>query len=122
MHSTPPINAFKTDETQSPTNAPESPQDALYLPTDVKEARDEIDRLIRFLDKTDDYVSRELEESTDAEPSLGWSTPANAATSTILSNKTATTSLTSTTSRHSEALPPYRATAKGRGAGKQFRP
>jgi hypothetical protein len=27
-----------------------------------KEARDEIDRLIRFLDKTDDYVSRELEQ------------------------------------------------------------
>jgi hypothetical protein len=26
-----------------------------------KEARDEIDRLIGFLDKTDDYVSRELE-------------------------------------------------------------
>jgi hypothetical protein len=45
-----------------------------------KEARDEIDRLIRFLDKTDDYVSRELEDSIDdnphdeegeAEPSLG---------------------------------------------------
>lgn len=30
-----------------------------------KEARDEIDRLIRFLDKTDDYVSRELEDSID---------------------------------------------------------
>ncbi len=30
-----------------------------------KEARDEIDRLIRFIDKTDDYVSRELEDSND---------------------------------------------------------
>jgi hypothetical protein len=73
---------------------PESPQDAsLYIPTDVtpevlfqaigrlrKEARDEVDRLIRFLDKTDDYVSRELEdddsanheEGGDIEPSLGF--------------------------------------------------
>ena len=33
-----------------------------------KEARDEIDRLIRFLDKTDDYVSRELEDSIDDHP------------------------------------------------------
>ena len=39
-----------------------------------KEARDEIDRLIRFLDKTDDYVSREIEGSNDDEPSLGWTT------------------------------------------------
>jgi hypothetical protein len=31
-----------------------------------KEARDEIDRLIQFLDKTDDYVSRELEDEVDA--------------------------------------------------------
>jgi hypothetical protein len=46
-----------------------------------KEARDEIDRLIGFLDKTDNYVSRELEDAVDdvacddvgeAEPSLGW--------------------------------------------------
>jgi hypothetical protein len=44
-----------------------------------KEARDEIDRLIRFLDTTDDYVSRELEDAVDdgpcddneMEPSLG---------------------------------------------------
>jgi hypothetical protein len=33
-----------------------------------KEARDEIDRLIGFLDKTDDYVSRELEDSIDDGP------------------------------------------------------
>jgi len=30
-----------------------------------KEAWDEIDRLIQFLDKTDDYVSRELEDALD---------------------------------------------------------
>jgi hypothetical protein len=33
-----------------------------------KEARDEIDRLIRFLDKTDNYVSRELEDNVDDGP------------------------------------------------------
>jgi hypothetical protein len=33
-----------------------------------KEARDEIDRLIRFLDHTDDYVSRELEDGGDDGP------------------------------------------------------
>src|SRR5665811_155108 len=50
----------------------------VYVPTDVtpeelfqaigrlrKDARDEIDRLIQFLDKTDDYVSRELEDAVD---------------------------------------------------------
>jgi hypothetical protein len=67
------------------------PQDSLYLKTPVtpeeafqaigrlrKEARDEIDRLIRFLDKTDDYVCRELEQEDGNdepeghdEPSLG---------------------------------------------------
>jgi hypothetical protein len=71
--------------------APENPADALYFPTDTtpeelfqaigrlrKEARDEIDRLIGFLDHTDDYVSRELEiedgndePGGDDEPSLG---------------------------------------------------
>jgi hypothetical protein len=53
----------------------------LYFKTDVspetvfqaigrlrKDARDEIDRLIRFLDHTDDYVSRELEDSVDDGP------------------------------------------------------
>jgi bacterioferritin (cytochrome b1) len=63
----------------------------LYLPIDMTpeeifraigklrmDARDEIDRLIRFLDKTDDYVSRELEQEDGndepeghEEPSLG---------------------------------------------------
>jgi hypothetical protein len=55
--------------------------EGLYLPTDVspeqvfqaigrlrKEARDEVDRLIQFLDKTDDYVSRELEDQVDDSP------------------------------------------------------
>jgi hypothetical protein len=65
------------------TKPPAGPQEApLYLRTDVspeeifkaigrlrKEARDEIDRLIRFLDKTDDYVSRELEQD-DAESGI----------------------------------------------------
>jgi hypothetical protein len=80
-------------ENSTATPAPESPhRDALYLPTDVtpeevfqaigrlrKEARDEINRLIGFLDKTDDYVSRELEDDHsanledggDTEPCLG---------------------------------------------------
>jgi hypothetical protein len=51
----------------------------LYFPTDVtpeqlfraigklrKDARDEIDRLIRFLDETDDYVMTELEDDGDS--------------------------------------------------------
>jgi hypothetical protein len=55
--------------------------DASILPSDItaqdlpvaigrlrKEARDEIDRLIGFLDKTDDYVSRELEDAVDDGP------------------------------------------------------
>jgi hypothetical protein len=58
-----------------------TPEAAIYYKTPVtpeeafqaigrlrKEARDEIDRLIRFLDKTDDYVSRELEDSIDDNP------------------------------------------------------
>jgi hypothetical protein len=70
------------------------PLDASLVPSDItaqdlpvaigrlrKEARDEIDRLIGFLDKTDDYMFRELEDAIDdnphgdegeAEPSLGW--------------------------------------------------
>lgn len=64
---------------------PAEPQDAaLYVRTPVtpeeafqaigrlrKEARDEIDRLIRFLDKTDDYVSREVEDQVDDWPCDG---------------------------------------------------
>jgi hypothetical protein len=61
--------------TGTPIAAPvEKPQEALYVNTPItpeeafhaigrlrKDARDEIYRLIWFLDKTDDYVSRELE-------------------------------------------------------------
>jgi len=39
-----------------------------------QQARDEIDRLIRFLDETDDHMEREPEDETDEgdlEPSLG---------------------------------------------------
>jgi hypothetical protein len=63
------------------TPPPGEAQGALYLPTDItpeevfqaigrlrKEARDEIHRLILFLDKTDDYVSRELEDQVDDGP------------------------------------------------------
>jgi hypothetical protein len=65
-------------DSESSTAAPAEAQGALYFPTDTtpeelfqaigrlrKEARDEINRLIQFLDKTDDYVSRELEEAVD---------------------------------------------------------
>jgi hypothetical protein len=58
-----------------------TPEPAIYYKTPVtpeeafqaigrlrKEARDEIDRLIQFLDKTDDYVARELEDSIDDNP------------------------------------------------------
>lgn len=68
--STPPLNTSSCQ--------PAKPQDALYPPTDAtpeqifqaigrlrKEARDAIDELIRLLDKTDDYVSRELEDDGD---------------------------------------------------------
>ena len=62
-------------DNSTPAPAPEKPQDAL-LPTDTtpeqifraigklrKEARDEIDRLSRFLDETDNHM--ELEEAAD---------------------------------------------------------
>ena len=77
-------------ETDNSTPAPDglrSPQDSLYFPTPVtpeeafqaigrlrKDARDEIDRLIRFLDHTDNHMELEPEEEgdeADAEPSLG---------------------------------------------------
>ena len=60
------------------TPAPEKPQESLYLPTDNspeelfkaigrlrKEARDEIDRLIRFLDESDNHMEREPEDEGD---------------------------------------------------------
>jgi hypothetical protein len=58
-----------------------TPEPAIYYKTPVtpeeafqaigrlrKEARDEIYRPIQFLDKTDDYVSRELEDTIDDNP------------------------------------------------------
>src|ERR1700689_2472340 len=74
-----------------PTNAPVPEQlpehGSLYLPTDVtpeevfqaigrlrKEARDEIDRLVRFLDDTENHMELEPEDEADdseMEPSLG---------------------------------------------------
>jgi hypothetical protein len=81
VHSTPPPNTSAIDDLQSPTKPPEKAQEALYLPTDVtpeeifqaigrlrKEARDENDRLIGFLDTTDDYMFRELEDAVDDNP------------------------------------------------------
>lgn len=79
VHSTPPTNTLIS---QVDATAPvATPEPAIYYKTPVtpeeafqaigrlrKEARDEIDRLIRFLDKTDDYVSRELEDSNDDNP------------------------------------------------------
>jgi hypothetical protein len=70
------------------TQPPAEPQDApLYLRTDVspeqvfqaigrlrREAREEIDRLIRFLDDTDNHMEREPDDEGDdseIEPSLG---------------------------------------------------
>jgi hypothetical protein len=74
----------------SNTPVPEQPLptlENLYLPTDVtpeqlfraigrlrKEARDEIDRLVRFLDETETHMELEPEDEADdseAEPSLG---------------------------------------------------
>jgi hypothetical protein len=68
-------------DTNNSTPAPGGlsiPKDSLYLPTDIspeelfqaigrlrKDAPDEIHRLIQFLDKTDDYVSRELEDAAE---------------------------------------------------------
>ncbi len=73
--STPPINTSALPEGNQP---PEVTQDALFLPTDAtpeeifqaigrlrKEARDAIHELIQLLDRTDDYVSHELEDDGD---------------------------------------------------------
>jgi hypothetical protein len=84
VHSTPPINTSAIDPD---IHAPKSPQDALYLPTDItpenvfqaigrlrKEARDEIDRLIQFLDESENHMELEPEDEADdaeTESSLG---------------------------------------------------
>ena len=72
---TPPTNTSALPDSNP---VPADGASALYLPTDTtaeelfvaigklrKEARDEINRLIGFLDKTDNYVSRELEDDGD---------------------------------------------------------
>jgi hypothetical protein len=66
---------------QTQPGSPEGSQDSLYLPTDIspeevfqaigrlrKEARDEIDRLIRFLDETDNHMELEP-DGTEGEES-----------------------------------------------------
>ena len=83
VHSTPPTN------TSAETHLRDSgkPQDSLYLPTETtpeqlfraigklrKDARDEIDRLIQFLDETDNHLELEPEDEGDeayAQPFLG---------------------------------------------------
>jgi hypothetical protein len=73
VRSTPPLNTSKTDRLKPPAE----PQDSLYFKTPVtpeeafqaigrlrKEARDEIGRLLNFLDSTDGHMERE--------PDLGW--------------------------------------------------
>jgi hypothetical protein len=73
VHSTPPTNT----SADSPASDPGGPQDSFYLPTPVtpeeafqaigrlrKDARDEIERLLNFLDSTDSHMERE--------PDLGW--------------------------------------------------
>jgi hypothetical protein len=93
VHSTPPTSTSAIDDPQSPAKLPAGAQDSLYLPTDVspeevfqaigrlrKDARDEIDRLIRFLDESDNHMAIEdcaidddpCDDAGEAEPSLGW--------------------------------------------------
>lgn len=83
VHSTPPLNT----SANNPLEAPGKPRDSLYRRTPVtpeeafraigrlrKKARDEIDRLIRFLDDTDNHMELEPEDEADdseTEPSLG---------------------------------------------------
>lgn len=73
---------FQRSTMQTTIERPADSAGELYVKTDIspeqifqaigrlrKEARDEVNRLLEFLDRTD--VSRELEEDGDAEPSLG---------------------------------------------------
>jgi hypothetical protein len=72
--------ADSDNSTPAPATGPAA--NSIYLPTDIspeqlflaigklrKDARDEIDRLLRFLDETDDHMEREPD---DDEPSLGF--------------------------------------------------
>lgn len=74
VHSTPPTNT----SADSPASNPRSPQDSLFFPTDItpeqlfraigklrKEARDEIERLLTFLDDTDNHMEREPDGDED---------------------------------------------------------
>lgn len=78
-----PPDCFSSDAGKGHGGLPATatPEPAIYYKTPVtpeqafqaigrlrKEARDEIDRLIRFLDKTDVYASGELEDSIDDHP------------------------------------------------------
>jgi hypothetical protein len=83
VHSTPPLNT----SANNPPGAPENPQDSRYFKTPItpeeifkaigrlrKEARDEIHRLIQFLDSSDNHMELEPEDEDDEamrEPSLG---------------------------------------------------
>jgi len=86
VHSTPSTNTSPIDDPQSTVGAPAEGVGALYVPTDVsaedlfqaigrlrKEAQDEIDRLLAFLDAIDDpeLEDDEKEDDPDREPSLG---------------------------------------------------
>jgi hypothetical protein len=84
-----PDRMLGTPPTNTPvTNQPSPTPGSLYLATDVtpeqlfraigrlrKEARDEIDRLVRFLDDTENHMALEPEDEADdseLEPSLGF--------------------------------------------------
>ena len=92
VHSTPRTNTSSDTTSERPADSageiyvktPVTPEEAFQAIGRLrKEARDEVDRLIRFLDKTDDYMFLELEDAVDdvacddtdegnAKPSLGW--------------------------------------------------
>ena len=79
VHSTPPLNTSAINPTAGmdwlDVQSDATPQDIFRAIGRLrKEARDEIDRLIRFLDETDNHMELEPEDEADdadAEPSLG---------------------------------------------------
>jgi hypothetical protein len=90
VHSTPPENTSPLSPDNPPSTAARSGLDGLYVPTDVapevlfqaigrlrKEAQDEIERLLSFLDATDDpdLEDDEVEDDPDQDPSLGAQEP-----------------------------------------------
>jgi hypothetical protein len=79
VHSTPPLNT----SANNPLGAPEKPRDSLYRKTPItpeeafqaigrlrKDARDEIERLLNFLDATDNHMELEPDgtEDEDGDP------------------------------------------------------